>query len=194
FVLAVFPQQLTGRGVERNHGAPRSGRSIENALDHQRRPFEIGFGRGAEVVGLEPPSHLQFGKVARVDLAERRVASAAGIAAVAWPLSILRSGLRPRGRCRHGKHAQREHRAGGQRAHSLHVILPAWSRTAWPPVCLGGLYCCSRKNAPVQRVRGLFRDPDVYRPVWCNPEEEFALISFSWKPAIASSSSSSINP
>src|SRR5262249_33666024 len=105
-----------------------------------------------EVVRLEAPRYLQFRKVARVDLVERRVARAAGIAAIARPLSILRSGLRLKHRSR--KHGQSNNGADRPRAHSLHVILlPRSGSTRLTrdrtPACLGGLYCCSQANAPV---------------------------------------------
>ena len=43
FILAMDPQQLAGGRIQRDHRPPGSGGGIENALDHQRRAFQIVF-------------------------------------------------------------------------------------------------------------------------------------------------------
>ena len=48
FVLAVHPQQLAGRRVERDHGAPRPARRVQAAADHQRRRLEVELGPWTE--------------------------------------------------------------------------------------------------------------------------------------------------
>src|SRR5439155_339641 len=52
-VRPVDPFQLAGPGVERNDRSPRAARRIENAADHDRRPFELVLRPRTEVVGLE---------------------------------------------------------------------------------------------------------------------------------------------
>jgi len=60
-----------------------------NALDHQRRAFELELGTGAEVVGLEPPRNLELVEIAAVDLIEWRVARAFDVGRVVRPLAVL---------------------------------------------------------------------------------------------------------
>src|SRR5439155_180575 len=58
-----------------------------------RRPFELVLGTRAEVVGLEPPRHLELVEVGGVDLIERRVLRAAHIGGVVRPVAFLRARL-----------------------------------------------------------------------------------------------------
>ena len=37
FVLGMHPQQLAGRSIERDDGAPHADRGVEHAADHERR-------------------------------------------------------------------------------------------------------------------------------------------------------------
>ena len=85
-VLAVHPQHFAGRGVERDHRAPRAGGRKQPAVDHQRRRLELEFRPRAEAVGLESPGDFQLAEVVGGDLIERRVARVAEIAAVGGPL------------------------------------------------------------------------------------------------------------
>src|SRR2546426_2889818 len=52
-MLSVNPQQLAGRGIERHDGAPCAGRRVQNAVDHQRRSFELVFRPRPQAIGLE---------------------------------------------------------------------------------------------------------------------------------------------
>ena len=70
-VLAVHPEQLAGRGVERDHGPARPGGGVDDAAGHHRGAFELELGRGAEVVGPEAPGDLELPEVRGVDLVER---------------------------------------------------------------------------------------------------------------------------
>src|SRR5712691_2563907 len=54
FAKAVRPDHLAGLPVERDDGAARAAGGVEKALDRKRRPLELVFGPGTEVVGLEP--------------------------------------------------------------------------------------------------------------------------------------------
>ncbi len=63
FVLAVHPQQLARRRIQRHHGPPRPGRRDRAAIDHQRRTFELEFGPRTKRVGLEPPRDFELVEV-----------------------------------------------------------------------------------------------------------------------------------
>ena len=86
-VLAVHPLHLAGGGIERDDRASRAGGRVEPATDHQRRRLEVELGPRSEVVGLEPPRHLEVVEVVLVDLIERLVARARQIGAVGAPLA-----------------------------------------------------------------------------------------------------------
>ena len=104
FVLAVHPQQLARRGVERDDGPSRSGRRVHQAARHQRRALELEFGPRTQIVGLEPPGDFELREVRRVDLRKRRVVSVAEIGPVGGPLPVPGAGLRPeRGRAGEGE-------------------------------------------------------------------------------------------
>src|SRR5215469_1223733 len=55
FPKAVRPNQLARLSIERDNGSARPGGRIQDALDHQRRAFELVFRKRAQVVGLEAP-------------------------------------------------------------------------------------------------------------------------------------------
>ena len=93
FVLAVHPQQLAGCRVERDDGPPRAGGRVDDAVDHQRRRFELVLGPRTEAVGLEPPRDLELAEVVGVDLIERRIPRVAEVGAVGRPLAVFRARL-----------------------------------------------------------------------------------------------------
>ena len=112
--LGVHPAQLAGRRVERDHRAPRAGRRVEHAADHQRRAFELVLGPRAEAVGLEAPGDFERVEVAGVDLVERRIVLVAQVAGIRPPLAARRPRRLLRGdssgcpdRDGHGSHDQR---------------------------------------------------------------------------------------
>ena len=123
FVLAVHPQQLAGGRVECDDGPPGAGGRVDDAVDHQRRRFELVLGSWAQVVGLEPPGDIEFAEVARVDLIERRIPRVAQVGAVGRPLAI--SGARLAG------HRQRrpdeQTYAVTQRADPIDELFASWS-------------------------------------------------------------------
>ena len=86
-VTAIGPQRLAGGGVGRDHGAPGAGGEEQLAARHQRSHFPGRLRRGAHVLGLPAPDHLQILDVVRVDLIERRIPGAAGVASVHAPLA-----------------------------------------------------------------------------------------------------------
>src|SRR3982074_2827402 len=61
---------------------------VQNALDRQRCAFELVLGARPEVVGLEPPRHLELVEVRSVDLIERRVARAVHVGGVVGPVAV----------------------------------------------------------------------------------------------------------
>ncbi len=83
------PEEFAGRCVERDNRPSSAGRRVEHPTDHQRRAFELVFGAGAETIGLEAPRDLEVLEVLRRDLVEWRIAAAARVARVAWPLAVL---------------------------------------------------------------------------------------------------------
>ena len=89
-VLAVHPEHLAGRCVERDGGAPCAGGGVDDAVHHQRRPLVVELGPRAERVGLEAPRDLELVEVLRGDLIERRVARARKVAAIGGPFGPLR--------------------------------------------------------------------------------------------------------
>src|SRR5439155_17708236 len=80
-------------GIERDNRAPRAGGRVENAVGHERRPFEVELRARTETVGLEPPGDLELAEVAGVDLIEGRIAPVRDVSAVAAPLVFLRARL-----------------------------------------------------------------------------------------------------
>src|SRR5438552_3906377 len=81
----MYPEQLARSRIERNYAAPRSGRRVHHAIDHQRRSFQLEFGAIPDVVGLEAPSDFETAEVGAVDLVERPVPAAREIRRVGWP-------------------------------------------------------------------------------------------------------------
>ena len=107
FVEPMNPQELAVTGVERDDGAARARRRVDDAVDHQRRRLKIELAIRAETVGLEAPRDLEPIEVARIDLVERRVTRVAEIAAVGAPLAVRRPALRQH------RERQRHHRDDG---------------------------------------------------------------------------------
>ena len=93
FSLAVHPEQLARRRIERDDRSPRSCRGVDDAVRHQRRALQLKFGPRSQVLGLEPPGDLEVVEVARVDLIERRVPGVAEVSAVGPPFALRRSAL-----------------------------------------------------------------------------------------------------
>src|SRR5207253_2419459 len=93
FALAVCPHQLTCGCIECDNGTPRSRSRVHNAVDHQRRSFELILRPRAEIVGFKGPGDSKFVEIRSVDLVQRRVMRVSKISAVCLPLSILGSGL-----------------------------------------------------------------------------------------------------
>ena len=105
----VAPELPAGRGVDGGRLAER-GAGVEDAVPHQRgrlegHVVESGIGvRDRVVGGLPAPADRQIADVAGVDLAERRVLRAAGVAAVLVPFAADGAVLRGRRRhCRRGE-------------------------------------------------------------------------------------------
>src|SRR6185369_17791054 len=67
FTQAVRPEQLAGLAVERDDGAPRAAGGVEDAVDRERRAFQLVLRPRAEDVGLEAPRDLECAEVRRVD-------------------------------------------------------------------------------------------------------------------------------
>ena len=58
FVEPVHPERLAGGGVDGHGVAPRAGREVQHAADHQRRDFPVVVGPRAEVLRLPSPGDL----------------------------------------------------------------------------------------------------------------------------------------
>ena len=56
--MRVDPFQFAGLGIQRHHGAARTGGGVDRAVDFQRRAFQLVFRMGAQRVGLEMPGQL----------------------------------------------------------------------------------------------------------------------------------------
>ena len=122
FVEPVRPERLSSPGVDGRHGAPVPRRRVENAVHHERRGAVVELGRRSVVVRPPAPHHLEIAHVAGVDLRERGVARATGVAPVVAPLPVRRSllglgGGRPQADHQHRGHAGRRSRVGNMRAH-----------------------------------------------------------------------------
>ena len=89
FAQAVDPDHFAGLCIERDHGTARSRGGVEHALHHQRRSFQLVFGAGAEVIGLEAPGDFELVEVGGVDLIERGILGALQIGRVVGPFAIL---------------------------------------------------------------------------------------------------------
>ena len=72
---------------------PGPGRRVHDAFEHQRRGFELELGTRTERIGLEAPGQLERAEVRGVDLIERRVSRAAGVAGIGRPFAIFRADL-----------------------------------------------------------------------------------------------------
>ena len=84
----AHPALLAGDRIEREHLAERRGQ-IHHAVDDQRRGFERGgiAGLDASLAGLVLPGEREPADVRAIDLRQRRVAVAAGRAAVVRPVA-----------------------------------------------------------------------------------------------------------
>src|SRR5688572_8700943 len=89
FFTSVGPLQFAGARIGGDHRAPGARRGVEHALDHQRRAFELRFGTGTEVIGLDAPRDFQLAEVVAVNLIERRVLRSAKVRGVHRPLAVL---------------------------------------------------------------------------------------------------------
>ena len=110
FVFAMGPQNLARGSVQRDHIAPVPGRGIKHPIDHQRRRFQIGLRRRAEIGGAEGPGRLQLGEIAGVDLIQRRITGVRSIAAIAGPVRVGSVGRALLGR---GGRRQKSKKRGG---------------------------------------------------------------------------------
>src|ERR1041385_756319 len=87
-VLPVNPFLSAGCGVERDDRAIRSAGRIQDAADHQRRPFELEFRPRPQRVRLESPRDLERAEVPGRDLLERGIACPPGIPGIARPFAL----------------------------------------------------------------------------------------------------------
>ena len=89
FVEAERPQQFAGDGVERDDGAAGAGGGIDDAIDGQRRAFQLVLRPAAEHVGLEAPGDFKILEIVAVDLIERQIAAAGEIGIVGGPVDSV---------------------------------------------------------------------------------------------------------
>src|SRR2546430_8809543 len=68
FMLAMGPEQLSGGWIQRDHGAARSSRRVQDAVHHQRCSFKLVLGPVAEIIRLDAPGDFEIAKIGRVDL------------------------------------------------------------------------------------------------------------------------------
>ncbi len=104
-VDAPHPEGLARGCVDGYDVAPCTGRRVEDSVDHQRRHLGVDLGARTEVGGAPAPLDLQIGDVVPVDLIQRGVPGAAGVAAVVMPLAVGRS------RLPHNRGRQRQHQS-----------------------------------------------------------------------------------
>jgi hypothetical protein len=86
-----IPLLLAGLRVERQHAV--EGRADEHrSADHDRRRLKLAFGKAVasvgNVAGVHLPGHRQLRDVRFIDLGQRRIAAASGIAAVRGPVRM----------------------------------------------------------------------------------------------------------
>ena len=93
-VHAPHPQLLARLGIDRDDRAPHAGLRVHDAVHHERRHLHVVVGPHAVVVGLEPPRDAQVLDVVFVDLVERGVLRAAGLAGIRPPFAVRRAVLR----------------------------------------------------------------------------------------------------
>ena len=108
FTLAVRPEQLSSHRVQRDDRAACAACGIKDAVDHQRRGFELSLRAGAQVIGLEAPGDFEPAEVLTVDLVEWRVTRVTKIAAVSAPLPVFGPGLSAHACAAAGKKENRE--------------------------------------------------------------------------------------
>ena len=90
-IQPMYPQQLTRLCIDRDGGPTRAGGGVEHPVDHQRGRLEDELRSRPEVLGLEPPGHLEVAEVAGIDLVERGVASVPEVSPVGRPLAVGRA-------------------------------------------------------------------------------------------------------
>src|SRR4029077_8579784 len=91
FTVAVRPDQLPAPPVQRDDRPARAGGGIQDALDRERRPFELELGARAEVVGLEPPGALELVEIGGVHLIQRGILRASDLGAVLRRVAVFRA-------------------------------------------------------------------------------------------------------
>src|SRR5262249_34724548 len=88
FTQTVGPQELAGFSVERDHGSTRAGGRVQDAVDGERRAFELVLRARTEHIGLEPPGDFEVLEGRRVCLSERRVFRALYVGRVMRPVAL----------------------------------------------------------------------------------------------------------
>ena len=134
--LAVGPERLAARRVDRDHRAAVARDRVEDAVDVDRGRARHPERARPEVVAAPDPGHLEVLEVIGADLIEGRVAGVRGIPADEPPLARGRSPvLRPgpgrsqqdAAHSRRDKRAERSATHAAPRDRALHVlILPRW--------------------------------------------------------------------
>ena len=90
-VEPVYPEHLTGLGIERDGGPSGAGGGVEHAVGHQRGRLEDELRPRTEVGGAEPPGHLEVAEVGAVDLVEPGIAGVPEVPAIGGPLAVGRA-------------------------------------------------------------------------------------------------------
>ena len=124
-VEAPDPQRFPGLGIDRNNVALGSGRDVQHTIDHERRGLVVGLRTRPEVLRLPAPRDREVLDGVLINLIERCVSCAAGVAVVEAPLAVGGSGLRRRnGGCTEQARDEYEApRADTKRCHG-HPALP----------------------------------------------------------------------
>ena len=138
FVEPMDPEQLAVAGVERDDGAARARRRVNDTVDHERRRLKIELAVRPQAVGLEPPRDLETTEIAGVDLVERRVARVAEIAAVGRPFATGSAALRQCQR-RHQRQTDRDTRPQVVELHPPPLLLCRQYRPSPRPTACAGL-------------------------------------------------------
>ena len=133
--LAVGPERLAGGRVDGRYGPPVAGDGVEDAVDVARRRARQVQRMRPEVVPPPDPRHLEVPEVVGVDLVERRVPRAPGVAALVAPFAVGIAARRLRllrgDRRQHGhpgderqQQAERTGRAPARCAVPSHLLVP----------------------------------------------------------------------
>ncbi len=110
--LAVRPQRLPRRRVDRRDGAPLAGHREQDPIHIDWRRAEDVVHLGTKIVAPPHPRHLQLLEVAGIDLVQRRIPRMRGVAADIAPLAGRGAMLLRDGRELPGKEAE-----GARHAH-----------------------------------------------------------------------------